>query len=635
MDSIHGGRLRRLVLVMSLCVLAALAVAGATSAHVENDSTGSASVSLLESKPDFVTFCHVAGRAEDPANTVTLTLPFNAVFGQGGHFNEDGTPQAGHEQDHLGACETPPPPTDVCPNLDGDQAEIPEGMVKDEKDNCVTPPPPSGGGPAHLVVTKTAGTSWLKVYTWDVEKSVDKSQLDLGQGGTGSVQWKVDVTQTGWTAQRILVGGSITVANPNGTAVIGVTLTDELPNTTVWCGGDDAADLTVPADGSVTCIYAAPLPSAQGGTNTATATGSLDGVDVSGSGSADYTVRETPNIEINKTVKVVDGANTWSDITGTTSFTYDEEFPCSSPGRTNVVELLGDNPSTPETETDYKLGTDSASVTVHCTSTPSTPPTTPPRLSPPTVKSDEFADVQVVKDATPQVQLVNGQAEIAYTIRVRNEGPNQAHEVVLVDAAPSGVTFVAVTQQPLAGSCTLTSALLSCSLGTLGPGVERSIGLSARVTQTGTFVNSATATGNSKDTNGANNTDDATTLVTAPATPPAAPAPTPKPAQKPKPKPHVAICRVLEVTPGMVKANGNRQLVLAKVTSSRNPVQGVAVRFSGKGLSKVVMTNAQGVARLTITPRKAGIMFVKITSAKACNTARIGVIGAFEPPVTG
>jgi uncharacterized repeat protein (TIGR01451 family) len=262
-------------------------------------------------------------------------------------------------------------------------------------------------------------------------------------------------------------------------------------------------------------------------------------------------------------------------------------------------------------------------------------PTTPPPPPPPTVKSDEFMDVQVVKDATAQVQLVNGQAEIAYVIRVSNNGPNQAHEVELVDAAPSGVTFVAVTQQPLAGSCTLTPALLTCSLDTLGPGVERTIGLSARVAQTGTFVNSATATGNGKDTNGANNTDDASTLVTAPATPPAAPAPTTKPAAKPKPKPHVNICRVLKVTPGMVKANGNRQLVVAKVTHSRNPVKGVAVRFSGKGLSKVVKTNAQGIARVSLTPRKAGIMLVKITSAKACNTARIGVIGAFEPPVTG
>jgi uncharacterized repeat protein (TIGR01451 family) len=262
-------------------------------------------------------------------------------------------------------------------------------------------------------------------------------------------------------------------------------------------------------------------------------------------------------------------------------------------------------------------------------------PTTPPPPPPPSVTSDEFMDVQVVKDATAQVQLVEGQAQIAYTIRVRNEGPNGAHEVELVDAAPSGVTFVAVTLPLSAGSCTVTPALLHCSLGSLGPGVERTIQLSARVAQTGTYVNWATATGNGKDTNGANNTDDASTLVTAPATPPAAPAPTPKPAAKPKPKPHVNICRVLKVTPGMVKANGNRQLVVAKVTQSRNPVRGVAVRFSGKGLRTVVRTNAQGVARVSIAPRKAGIMLVKITSAKACNTARIGVIGAFEPPVTG
>ena len=53
------------------------------------------------------------------------------------------------------------------------------------------------------------------------------------------------------------------------------------------------------------------------------------------------------------------------------------------------------------------------------------------------------------------------------------------------------------------------------------------------------------------------------------------------------------------------------------------------------GLNKVVTTNKQGVARLGLTPSKAGIMLVKITSVKACNTARIGVVGVFEPPVTG
>jgi uncharacterized repeat protein (TIGR01451 family) len=36
----------------------------------------------------------------------------------------------------------PPPPTDVCPNIPGNQATIPPGMVKDASGNCVTPPPP-------------------------------------------------------------------------------------------------------------------------------------------------------------------------------------------------------------------------------------------------------------------------------------------------------------------------------------------------------------------------------------------------------------------------------------------------------------------------------------------------------------
>lgn len=68
---------------------------------------------LAEGPPEMVTFCHVAGLASDPANSVTLTLPVNAVYGQAGHFNENGTTQAGHEQDYLGACNTPEePPVD-------------------------------------------------------------------------------------------------------------------------------------------------------------------------------------------------------------------------------------------------------------------------------------------------------------------------------------------------------------------------------------------------------------------------------------------------------------------------------------------------------------------------------------------
>lgn len=267
---------------------------------------------------------------------------------------------------------------------------------------------------------------------------------------------------------------------------------------------------------------------------------------------------------------------------------------------------------------------DDASVTLTAT-----PPPPPPASS-----STPLIDVQVIKDATAQVQLgQDGKATITYTALVKNDGPNMANDVQLADPAPSGVVFGQITKQPDFGSCQLTPALLTCNLGTMGYGVQTLISWTATVSVTGTIVNTATTSGSGgADRVPANNIDDARTLVVSPVTPP-----TPKPKPKPKPsvKPALDICRVLKVTPGLVKANGRQQLVLAKVTRSKTPVKGVAVRFSGGGLAKVVTTNAQGVAKLGITPSKAGIVLVRITSTKACNTARIGVVGVFEPPVTG
>lgn len=67
---------------------------------------------------DKVTICHVAGLASDPANYITQTLAWPAVYGEAGHFYENGTPRAGHENDTLGECEPPTettqPPTTVA-----------------------------------------------------------------------------------------------------------------------------------------------------------------------------------------------------------------------------------------------------------------------------------------------------------------------------------------------------------------------------------------------------------------------------------------------------------------------------------------------------------------------------------------
>jgi len=380
MRSTHGGRLRRVALLLGLCGLAALAVAGATSARVDDDSSGSGFVTL--EKPDFVTFCHVAGREEDPANTVTLTLPYNAVFGHAGHFNEDGTPKAGHEQDHLGPCQAPPPPTDVCPNIGGNQADVPEGMVKDEQGNCVTSPPPA-----------------------DVCPNIDGNQATVPTG--------------------LVKNGQGNCVTPPGT-----------PH-------------QVTGTATVTCDLGAQLyrPS-----------GTIDG----------------------------QTANSVSPAT----------IPGATKGVVDVTVTRGD--------TSFRT---SVTVNGDCA---------PPAVTPP----------------APQTVLVP----------------------------------ITVTKPPAAK-------------------------------------------------------------------PTAKPAPASKPVAKPKPA--TEMCRVLTIATKLVRANGARHALVAKVTRSRNPVKGVRVRFTGVGISLSAMTNGKGVATVGIKTTKAGIIQVQVTNVKACNTARIGVVGVFQPPVTG
>ena len=510
---IHGGRLRRLVLVLSLGVVGSLVVASATSAQGGPNGEGHTPV----------TICHKPGTPAEQTEVV----------------DDDAVPAHLAHGDYLGECQSTPPPVDVCPNIEGDQQVIPDGYQLVDGQCMPIPPPPRD------VCTNLEG----------IQESVP----------------------AGYHAGE----------DENGRP----TCIEDAPPPKDVCKNIDGIQETVPAGYFALFGKCFPIPPPP------TFTYCLGGETHTTHSLIEYLFKlahgakkgECPPPPPNDVCPNIEGVQ--------------EQIPAGmvKNEQGNCVEVKHDDP--------------------------------PPPPPPPSVASDEFMDVQVSKDATAQVQLVNGQAEIAYTVRVRNNGPNQAHNVKLVDAAPSGVTFVSVTTQPVGGSCTVSSALLDCSLGTLGPGVERTIGLSARVTQTGTYVNSASAVGDGKDTNGANNTDDASTLVTAPATPPVTPKPQPR--QQPKPKPTLDICRILKVTPGMVKVDGKRQLVLAKVTQARHPVAGVAVRFAGTGFTAVVKTNKQGVARFSIKPSKAGIMLVRITSAKACNSARIGVIGAFEPPVTG
>ena len=104
-----------------------------------------------------VLVCHNTGSSSNPYTDITVAVQSvddaNGLNGHGDHGDDiwesfvfDGVTYPGQGDASIfteGTCDiAPPPPTDVCPNLDGVQEEVPEGMVIDEEGNCVEEPPP-------------------------------------------------------------------------------------------------------------------------------------------------------------------------------------------------------------------------------------------------------------------------------------------------------------------------------------------------------------------------------------------------------------------------------------------------------------------------------------------------------------
>jgi hypothetical protein len=97
---------------------------------------------------------------------------------------------------------TTPPPVDVCPNIEGDQATVPEGYELNNDGQCVpigtqTPPPPPATPEAFIFSSCTdtfirfegTGNAYYSVdgvFT-DVTISVNPTDVDLGQLANGTV----------------------------------------------------------------------------------------------------------------------------------------------------------------------------------------------------------------------------------------------------------------------------------------------------------------------------------------------------------------------------------------------------------------------------------------------------------------
>jgi hypothetical protein len=220
-------------------------------------------------------------------------------------------------------------------------------------------------------VSKTVTASVERTYPWDVTKTANVDSIDLFAGDTASIDWSVTATASEPTDANLAISGTISITNPTGGEVISEpipatinSVTDLLSqgavdtNLTVSC--PVSLPYTLPAGATLNCTYSGTPPSADSGTNTATANINIaTGQTVNYSGSAAVTFGVD---EIDECVSVTDDNATPGDTSDDT--VLDSELCAGdSPGTYDFSTDVGpfdaeDCASTTITNTAYTLTND-------------------------------------------------------------------------------------------------------------------------------------------------------------------------------------------------------------------------------------------------------------------------------------
>ena len=123
----------------------------------------------------------------------------------------------------------------------------------------------------------------------------------------------------------------------------------------------------------------------------------------------------------------------------------------------------------------------------------------------------------------------------AYVLTVKNEGANDAGDVITTDTLPSQVSYVSAT--PSAGTCEKSGSKVTCDLGQVNTGASASVTITVKAARSGTASNTASLT-SADDTNATNNLDTETTVINRKPS-------TPKPKKPKKGKPSCAVPTIL------------------------------------------------------------------------------------------
>lgn len=121
------------------------------------------------------------------------------------------------------------------------------------------------------------------------------------------------------------------------------------------------------------------------------------------------------------------------------------------------------------------------------------------------------ADLEVVSKVGPAVPVVLGDP-LTYTIALRNNGPDEATNVVMNDTLPAGTGFVSADVSQ--GSCVWLGGTVACSLGSLSAGQMETVTIAMTAPGiTSTIWNTAVAGGSQADPNLSNNSKTAETRI--------------------------------------------------------------------------------------------------------------------------
>ena len=132
-------------------------------------------------------------------------------------------------------------------------------------------------------------------------------------------------------------------------------------------------------------------------------------------------------------------------------------------------------------------------------------------------------DLSISKTDSPD-PVVQG-SNLTYTIKVTNEGTNDATSVVVTDDLPGSSDIDFVSANTVAGTCERAGGTVTCDLGQVNGGTSATVTIVVKARRSGTLSNTASVA-STDDTNTANNSATAGTTVNKQA----------KPAKPKKPK---------------------------------------------------------------------------------------------------